>query len=146
MTSRSLTRMVLRSISALVLVTLLSSVLARGVEAQSGPIARYQAVADRIIDAALTDSFAYERLAFLVDEFGHRLSGSESLERALDWILAERRRDGLENVRGEPVMVPRWVRGDESAELLEPRFRRLPMLSLGGSVATPQDDRRRMAP
>ena len=25
--------------------------------------------------------------------------------------------DGLENVRTEPVMVPRWVRGHERAEL-----------------------------
>jgi carboxypeptidase Q len=97
----------------------------------------YREVADKIIDAALADSFAYERLAELVDRFGHRFSGSESLERALDWILAEMERDGLENVRGEPVMVPRWIRGEESAELIEPRPRNLPMLSLGGSVATP---------
>ena len=98
---------------------------------------RYRAVADRIIDAALADSSAYERLGLLVDGFGHRFSGSESLERALDWILDEMRRDGLENVRGERVMVPRWIRGAESAELLEPRARALPMLSLGGSVGTP---------
>jgi len=45
----------------------------------------------------------------------------------------------LENVHGEPVMVPRWVRGEESAEMIEPRRRRLPMLSLGGSVATPPE-------
>ena len=99
----------------------------------------YRDVADRIIDAALSDSLAYGRLAELVDGFGHRLSGSESLERALDWILDEMERDGLENVRGEPVMVPRWIRGEESAELIEPRPRALPMLSLGGSVATPAE-------
>ncbi len=46
-------------------------------------------------------------------------------------------RDGLDNVRGEPVMVPRWVRGAESAELVEPRRRALPMSGLGGSVGTP---------
>jgi carboxypeptidase Q len=45
--------------------------------------------------------------------------------------------DGLDNVRGEPVMVPRWVRGIESAELMEPRKQNLPMLGLGGSIATP---------
>jgi carboxypeptidase Q len=101
--------------------------------------ARYRAVADRIIDAALADSSAYARLGLLVDGFGHRFSGSESLERALDWILDEMRRDGLENVRGEEVMVPRWIRGEESATLLEPRLKPLPMLSLGGSVGTPAD-------
>jgi carboxypeptidase Q len=97
----------------------------------------YRDAATRLINAALEDSAAYLRLAELVDRFGHRFSGSESLERAIDWILAEMKADGLENVRGEPVMVPRWVRGEESARLVEPRSVELPMLGLGGSVATP---------
>lgn len=98
---------------------------------------RYQAVADRIIAEATRDSSAWQRLARMVDTFGNRLSGSASLERAIDWVLAELQRDGLENVRGEPVMVPHWVRGSESAELVSPRSQRLPMLGLGGSVGTP---------
>ncbi len=97
----------------------------------------YRAAADSLIDAALRDSAAYNRTALLVDRFGHRFSGSQSLEDAIDWILEEMRRDGLENVRGEPVMVPHWVRGEESAELVEPRREPLPMLGLGGSIATP---------
>jgi carboxypeptidase Q len=100
---------------------------------------RYRDDADRIITAALGDSAAFERLTELVDRFGHRFSGSENLELALDWILAEMERDGLENVRGEPVMVPHWVRGNESAALVEPRQQMLPMLGLGGSVATPTE-------
>jgi carboxypeptidase Q len=99
---------------------------------------RYRATADRIIAAALADSSAYHRLGELVDRFGHRLSGSASLERAIDWILAEMRRDGLANVRGEPVMVPHWVRGAESATLVSPRRQELRMLGLGGSIATPR--------
>lgn len=100
-------------------------------------VARYQVAAQRIIAAALADSGAYRRLAELTDRFGHRFSGSESLERAIDWILDQMRRDGLQNVRGEPVTVPRWVRGAERAELLAPIARPLPMLGLGGSIATP---------
>jgi carboxypeptidase Q len=98
----------------------------------------YRDVADRIIDAATADHRAYERLGELVDRFGSRLSGSTALESAIDWVYQEMKADGLENVRTEPVMVPHWVRGNESAELVLPRPRRLPMLGLGGSVATPQ--------
>lgn len=92
--------------------------------------------AQRITRAALADSLPYKRLAALVDGFGHRLSGSASLERAIDWVLAEMQRDGFANVRGEPVMVPHWVRGDESATLITPRRTALHMLGLGGSVGT----------
>jgi carboxypeptidase Q len=108
--------------------------------AAQDPIAeRYRGTADRLIAAAIGDSAAFARLTLLTDAFGHRFSGSESLERAIDWILAEMRADSLENVRGEPVMVPRWVRGNESLRLLSPRPRSLPLLGLGGSIATPPD-------
>ena len=46
------------------------------------------------------------------------------------------RKDGLENVHGEPVMVPRWVRGSESLTLLSPRHQHMQILGLGGSVGT----------
>ena len=107
--------------------------------ARSGDIATaYRAPADSLIRAAIGDSSAYRRLGRLVDTFGPRLSGTASLEAAIDWILDAMKADGLENVRGEPVMVPRWVRGAESAELVKPRAARLAMLGLGGSVATPK--------
>jgi carboxypeptidase Q len=98
---------------------------------------RQRAAATRLIEAATADTMAYARLAALTDKFGHRLSGSQALERAIDWILAEMRRDKLDNVRGEPVMVPHWVRGRESATLVSPREAPLHMLGLGMSVGTP---------
>jgi len=99
---------------------------------------RYRPAADSIIAAALKDSAAWNRLAELTDRFGNRLSGSDALEHAIDWVLGEMRRDGLDNVRGEPVMVPHWVRGEELADLVSPRPMRLAMLGLGGSVGTPE--------
>ena len=102
-------------------------------------IGEYRERAARIIGAALTDDTAYRRLAWLSDRVGHRLSGSASLERAVAWAVSEMRRDGLDNVRAEKVMVPRWVRGEESLELLEPESRRLNMLGLGNSVGTPPE-------
>ncbi len=107
-------------------------------QAQSPSLpATYRTTADSLIRAATADSSAYARLAVLVDRFGHRLSGSRSLEAAIDWILAEMKADGLENIRGEPVSVTHWERGQESAELIRPRRVRLRMLGLGGSVGTP---------
>ena len=99
--------------------------------------ARYKGAADRIIAESLRDSAAWNRVATLTETFGSRISGSESLEQAIDWIIARMKEDGLDNVRGEAAMVPKWVRGAESVELLSPRRAKLPMLGLGGSIATP---------
>jgi carboxypeptidase Q len=99
----------------------------------------YRERAARIVGAALTSDVAYKRLAWLTDRIGNRLSGSESLTRAIEWAVAEMKRDGLDNVRAEKVMVPHWVRGEESLELLEPVGRKLSMLGLGDSVGTPPE-------
>ncbi len=124
----------------LILVVFLSGLVATPALAQNGRLAdMYRADANRLIDAALADEAAYERLTELVDRFGHRLSGSVALESAIDWIIEEMKSDGLDNVRGEPVMVPHWVRGEESLEMLQPQARSLPMLGLGGSIGTPRE-------
>lgn len=102
-------------------------------------IDKYRAAAARVIGAALTSNKAYARLAHLTDHIGHRLSGSKGLEQAIAWALAEMKRDGLDNVRGEKVMVPHWVRGHESLQLTSPVARDLTMLGLGNSVGTPSE-------
>jgi carboxypeptidase Q len=121
----------------LVLSVVLCVASASALQSQTPIADQYRETANRIIAAATADSSAWNRLAHLTDKFGHRLSGSESLERAIDWIIAEMRKDGLQNVRGEQVMVPKWVRGAESARLLSPRQAPLNMIGLGGSVGTP---------
>ena len=99
--------------------------------------ADYQPEAQRLTQAATNSLFGFTRLATMCDTFGPRFTGSKNLESAIDWCLAEMKHDGFQNVRGEEVIVPRWVRGNESVELLSPRRRTLPMLGLGGSVGTP---------
>ncbi len=100
--------------------------------------AKYADIANRITAAAQADSAgAWNRIAELTDRFGHRLSGSQALEDAIVWTAATMEKDGLTNVKREKVMVPHWVRGAESLELVAPRRQRLPMLGLGGSIATP---------
>ncbi|HKJ91642.1 MAG TPA: M28 family metallopeptidase [Longimicrobiales bacterium] len=113
-----------------------SAARAQAVDPQTIP-STYRQVADRLIDAAVANQHAYERLGELVDRFGPRLSGSQSLEKAMDWARAQMEQDGLENVRSEPVMVPHWVRGEESAALVQPWRKDLAMMGLGGSVGTP---------
>jgi carboxypeptidase Q len=102
-------------------------------------IARAEDVPAKLLAAETNSAFAYQRLAQLCDTFGPRFSGTTNLEAAIDWALAQMKSDGLENVHGEEAMVPHWVRGAESAELIEPRLRRMPMLGLGGSIATPPE-------
>jgi carboxypeptidase Q len=97
----------------------------------------YRQAAGRIIGAALTSRRAYDRLAYLTDRIGNRLSGSADLERAIEWALSEMKKDGLDNVRAEKVMVPHWVRGQESLAMISPVTRQLTMLGLGNSVGTP---------
>jgi len=97
----------------------------------------YREPASRLIGAAMLDDAAWRRLATLTDTIGHRLSGSPELTRAIDWALAEMKKDGLENVHAEPVMVPHWIRGQESAEIVEPARHAITMLGLGDSVGTP---------
>jgi hypothetical protein len=98
---------------------------------------QYRATADRLINAALADNDGYSKLAYLCDRIGNRLSGSESLPRAIAWAEETMKHDGLSNVRTIPVKVPHWVRGAESARLTAPENKPLHMLGLGMSVATP---------
>lgn len=92
---------------------------------------------DRLVAAATGSTLAHRRLTHLCDTFGPRYSGTTNLEAATDWVLEELRRDGLENVHGEPVTVRSWRRGAESARLIAPHPESLPVLALGGTVGTP---------
>ena len=97
---------------------------------------QYREPASRLIGEAVGSTFAWQRLAVLTDSIGHRLSGTPALDRAIAWAVDEMKRDGLENVHTEPVMVPKWVRGTESAEIVEPARHTIVMLGLGDSVGT----------
>lgn len=101
--------------------------------------ANYRRDAERIIRETLAGNDAYKKLTELCDDIGHRLSGSANLERALEWAVTTLKKDGQEDVHVERVMVPHWVRGEESLTLIQPRVQRLAMLGLGGSVGTPPD-------
>ena len=98
---------------------------------------------ERIRDAALKSDYALTRTAYMTNNIGPRLSGSPQAQRAVDYVADEMRKLGLE-VRLQRVMVPHWVRGIETAELVEfpgmapGTTQKLVITALGGSVATPE--------
>lgn len=99
----------------------------------------YRATARQIIRAARSQNDSYLKLQELCDDIGNRLSGSESLEKAIVWAQQSMKDDGQENVHAEPITVRKWVRGDERCDLVLPRPFEISMLGLGGSVGTPPD-------
>ncbi|TDJ67722.1 MAG: M20/M25/M40 family metallo-hydrolase [Planctomycetota bacterium] len=109
-------------------------------DAASAGIRRAEAVG-RIVEESLVRGRAWDKLAALCAVAPHRLSGSAGAALAVEWAVGAMLADGLENVHSEPCTVPRWERGAvEVLEFVEPRElagERLPILALGGSVATP---------
>lgn len=92
-----------------------------------------------IIAAGLVSDGAYRKLAWLTDRIGPRLSGSENLEKAVAWCAEEMKRDGLDKVWTEKVMVPHWVRGEASGAILAPAPHPLVLIALGMSDGTPPE-------
>jgi len=72
----------------------------------------------RLRDAALADDYAYQQAAHLTDSIGPRPGGSPQAEAAVQYVASELRKLSLD-VRLEPVNVPRWIRGADTAELVE---------------------------
>src|SRR5947207_10926162 len=69
-------------------------------------------------EAALADEYAYRQVAHLTENIGPRPSGSPQAQAAVDYVAEELRKIGLD-VRLEEVRVPHWIRGIETAELVE---------------------------
>lgn len=119
------------SIPALAAFLLVESIASQTLQTQ------YRDVAGRLLGAALVDEGGWNKLSHVTTHIGHRLSGSPQLEQALRWIFDRMKADGLDNVRLQPVKVPRWVRGQESARMTAPMEKPLSMLGFGSSIGTP---------
>jgi len=92
--------------------------------------------------ATLASDYAYKQTGYLSNNIGPRLSGSPQAARAVEYVADEMRKQGFE-VRLQKCMVPRWVRGEERASVVEfpgmaaSTTQKLAVAALGGSVATP---------
>lgn len=98
---------------------------------------------ERVRDAALASEYALSRTAYMTNNIGPRLSGSPQAQRAVEYVADEMRKLGMD-VRLQRVMVPHWVRGAESGELVEfpgmapGTTQKVVLTALGGSIATPE--------
>ncbi len=95
--------------------------------------------AEQLRAEGLKSDLAWEVLSSLTTEVGHRFAGSDGDKRAVVWAGHKLRELGFENVRAEPVMVPHWVRGENTGEITAPYPQKVVLLAIGGSVATPDD-------
>lgn len=114
-----------------------SSYTSPALEKRSPIAAKYGDIANKIIAHASRDRGAYQKLAYLTDRIGNRLAGSPALDRAIAWAAKTLKDEGFDG-RTEKVMVPHWVRGAEEASITAPVEKKLSLLTLGGSVATPK--------
>jgi Zn-dependent M28 family amino/carboxypeptidase len=104
-----------------------------------------QTLADskRIRDSALASDYAYRQVAHLSNNIGPRLSGSIQAAKAVEYVAGELKALGCE-VELEKCMVPHWVRGEETAALVqypgqaEKTTQKILLCALGHSVATPE--------
>ena len=105
-----------------------------------------QTLADlkRLRDAALNSEYAFKQVAHLSNNIGPRLTGSVQAAKAVEYVAAELKSLGCE-VQLEKTLVPHWVRGEETAMLLqwpgmvENTTQKIELCALGASVATPPE-------
>jgi carboxypeptidase Q len=93
-------------------------------------------------EAALTSDYAYRQVAHLSNNIGPRLTGSAQAAKAVEYVGSELKAIGCD-VQLEKVMVPHWVRGEETAALVQfpgqaaGTSQKIVLCALGASVATP---------
>lgn len=89
---------------------------------------------------SLTNGKSYDWLDYLSNKIGGRLSGSTNAELAVQYTKVELEKLGLDKVWLQPVMVPKWVRGEQEMAYFKTNgeLQKVNICALGGSVATPE--------
>ncbi len=102
------------------------------------PAITLSAEVQKLQQAALRGTQGYDIIESLTTEVGPRLGGSPQEAVARQWAVAKFNELGLENVHIEDFTVPKWIRGEERAEIISPFPQELKITALGGSSATPE--------
>jgi hypothetical protein len=100
----------------------------------------YSLFINKIYDEALSNGKSYERLDYLSNQIGGRLSGSVNYERSVKWGKEELELIGLDSIWLQPVMTPKWVRGAPEYAHIEStpgNTISVPIAALGSSISTP---------
>ena len=97
-------------------------------------------IISNIYKTALKDSKSYDWLEYLSKNIGPRLSGSLNAERSVKWTKKTLESIGLDSIWLQPVMVPKWVRGNFEYAYIESspgNTINVNVCALGGSIPTP---------
>src|ERR1051325_11108149 len=136
-----------RNVIAVLVSVILALPVMGGQQAPQSPnlySAQLMAELKQLQQAALSSDYAYTQVARLSNNIGPRLSGSAQAQHGGAYVGGEMRRLGLE-VQLEKLMVPHWVRGVETGELVQfsgqapNTTQKVVLTALGGSVATPPE-------
>jgi Zn-dependent M28 family amino/carboxypeptidase len=97
-----------------------------------------EAILKAVYTTSLTNGMSYQWLEYLSNTIGGRLSGSTNAELAVQYTQKELEKLGLDKVWLQPVMVPKWVRGEKEMAYFETKgeLNKVNICALGGSIAT----------
>lgn len=111
-------------------------VLASVVRAQN--VKKDSVMLKQISNHILTNYHCYNDLRYLCKQIGNRLSGTPQAAQAVEWGKKTMEEIGCDRVFLQEVMVPRWVRGEESGMMITKNGSQTPMVisSLGNAVGT----------
>lgn len=82
---------------------------------------------------------SYQILEELTNEVGPRFAGTAGDRAGVEWAVQKLQQLGFTNVRTQTVIVPRWIRGEASFDVLSPYPRSMVTTAIGGSIGTPDE-------
>ena len=95
--------------------------------------------AARLRDRALESDEALQLLTAITTEVGPRFAGTPGDLAGVEWTRRKLVDLGFTDVRTPEVIVPRWVRGEASAEVLAPFPQPMVTVAIGGSIGTAEE-------
>lgn len=102
---------------------------------------KYDSLFFKLAQEGLDKTYSHTLLSELCTKIGHRLTGSESAERAIEFAELKMKKIGADSVWKEKFLVPKWTRGKiETAEIIvNGKKIQLDICALGGSISTPKN-------